>query len=199
MFVPDAFPIQKAGDTMANMKNGIREWIKALVIAVILAVIIRQFLIAPIVVDGFSMMPTLKDTDRMIVNKFSYVIGEPKRFDIIVFQAPDGNDYIKRVIGLPGDKIEYREDTLYVNGKPYAEPYLKEYKAQLIDEGPLTEPFTLKDIIDQETVPKDHLFVMGDNRRFSKDSRHIGVIPYDKILGKTNIIYWPIKDIRKVE
>ena len=76
------------------------------------------------------------------------------------------------------------------------EPYLDEYKAQLIDEGQLTEPFTLKDIIDQETVPEDHLFVMGDNRRFSKDSRHIGVIPYDKILGKTNIIYWPIKDIR---
>ena len=102
---------------MANKKNGIREWIKVLVIAVILAVIIRQFLIAPIVVDGFSMMPTLKDTDRMIVNKSSYVIGEPKRFDIIVFQAPDGNDYIKRVIGLPGDKIEYKEDTLYINGK----------------------------------------------------------------------------------
>ena len=135
----------------------------------------------------------------MIVNKFSYVIGEPKRFDIIVFQAPEGKAYIKRVIGLPGDKVEYKEDTLYINGKAYAEAYLDEYKAKLIDGGPLTEPFTLKDIIDQETIPKDHLFVMGDNRRFSKDSRHIGVISYDKILGKTNIIYWPMKDVRKVE
>lgn len=184
---------------MANMKNGIREWIKALVIAIILAGVIRQFFFAPIVVDGFSMMPTLKDTDRMVVNKISYAIGEPNHFDIIVFQAPEGKAYIKRVIGLPGDKVEYKEDTLYINDKAYAEPYLDEYKAQLIDGGPLTEPFTLMDIIDQETVPEDHLFVMGDNRRFSKDSRHIGVISYDKVLGKTNIIYWPIKDIRKVE
>src|SRR3954452_12229770 len=110
--------------TMAKKKNGIREWIKALIIAVILVTVMRQFFFAPIVVDGFSMMPTLKDTDRMIVNKFSYVIGHPKRFDIIVFQAPEGQDYIKRVIGLPGDKVEYKEDTLYINGKAYAEPYL---------------------------------------------------------------------------
>ena len=184
---------------MANKKNKIREWIKALVIAIILAGVIRQFFFAPIVVDGFSMMPTLKDTDRMIVNKISYAIGEPNHFDIIVFQAPEGKAYIKRVIGLPGDKVEYKEDTLYINDKAYAEPYLDEYKAQLIDGGPLTEPFTLMDIIDQETVPEDHLFVMGDNRRFSKDSRHIGVISYDKVLGKTNTIYWPMKDIRKVD
>ena len=186
---------------MANRKNGIREWIKALVIAIILATVIRQFFFAPIVVDGFSMMPTLKDTDRMIVNKFSYIIGEPDRFDIIVFQAPEGKGraYIKRVIGLPGDKVEYKDDTLYINDKAYDESYLEEYKAQLIDNGPLTEPFTLTDIIDQETVPEDHLFVMGDNRRFSKDSRHIGVISYDKVIGKTNIIYWPLKDVRKVE
>lgn len=184
---------------MAKRKHEIREWIKAIITAIILVTAIRQFLFTPIVVDGISMMPTLKDTDRMIVNKMSYIIGEPKRFDIIVFQAPEGKAYIKRVIGLPGDKVEYKEDKLYINGKAYAEPYLEEYKAQLVDGGPLTEPFTLKDIIGQDTVPKDSLFVMGDNRRFSKDSRHIGVISYDKILGKTNVIYWPIKDVQIVE
>ena len=110
----------KDGDD-ANMKDKIREWIKALVIAIILVAVIRQFFFTPIVVDGFSMMPTLKDTDRMIVNKFSYAIGEPKHFDIIVFQAPEGKAYIKRVIGLPGDKVEYKEDTLYINDKAYAE------------------------------------------------------------------------------
>ena len=110
------------------MKDRIRQWIKALVIAIILVAVIRQFFFSPIVVDGFSMMPTLKDTDRMIVNKFSYVIGEPKRFDIIVFQAPEGKAYIKRVIGLPGDKVEYKEDIFYINGKAYAEAYLDEYK-----------------------------------------------------------------------
>ena len=89
------------------------------------------------------MMPTLHDQDRMIVSKLSYEIGQPKRFDIIVFHAPEGKDYIKRVIGLPGDRIEYKNDTLYVNGKAYKEPYLAEYKKQLVD-GPLTDPFTLK-------------------------------------------------------
>lgn len=80
----------------------------------------------------------------MIVNKFSYKIGDPKRFDIIVFHAPEGKDYIKRVIGLPGDEIEYKNDTLYINGKAYKEPYLDEYKKSVID-GPLTEPFTLEE------------------------------------------------------
>lgn len=145
------------------------------------------------------MLPTLHNQDRMIVNKLSYKIGEPRRFDIVVFHAEEGKDYIKRVIGLPGDRIEYKNDTLYVNGKAYKEPYLDEYKKQVID-GPLTEPFTLEDIPGgQETVPKGHLFVMGDNRRFSKDSRHIGFIPMEKVVGKTSIVYWPLSDMRIIK
>ncbi|MDF9762423.1 MULTISPECIES: signal peptidase I [Peribacillus] len=186
---------------MAKKKNELWEWTKAVIIAVIAATLIRYFLLAPIVVDGNSMMPTLKNTDRMLVNKISYSIGEPKRFDIIVFEAPEGKDYIKRVIGLPGEKVEYKDDTLYVNGKAYDEPYLDEYKKQLIDGGALTEPFTLSDVIEQGTVPEDHLFVLGDNRRVSKDSRYIsvGVVPYDKVLGKTKLVYWPIEDFRLAE
>src|SRR5437763_449971 len=118
---------------MTKKKNELWEWTKALLIAVALAAVIRYFLFAPIVVDGLSMMPTLHDQDRMIVNKLSYEIGTPHRFDIIVFHAPEGKDYIKRVIGLPGDRIEYKNDTLYVNGKAYKEPYLDEYKKQLVD------------------------------------------------------------------
>jgi signal peptidase I len=186
------------GNKMKKKKNEFWEWTKALLIAVLLAAVIRYFLFAPIVVDGLSMMPTLKDQDRMIVNKLSYKIGEPERFDIIVFHAPENRDYIKRVIGLPGDRIEYKNDTLYVNGKAYEEPYLEEQKKEIID-GPLTEPFTLEEIIGQETVPEGHLFVMGDNRRFSKDSRHIGTIPMEDVLGKTSVIYWPMKNIRIVE
>src|SRR4051812_10318710 len=180
---------------MTKKKNELWEWTKALLIAVALAAVIRYFLFAPIVVDGLSMMPTLQHQDRMIVNKLSYNIGEPKRFDIIVFHAPEQKDYIKRVIGLPGDRIEYKDDTLYVNGKAYEEPYLDEYKKEVID-GPLTESFTLTEKIGQETVPDGELFVMGDNRRFSKDSRHIGTVPMEKILGKTSVIYWPLEDIR---
>ena len=192
------FMLRMVGNEMAKKKNELWEWMKALIIAVVLAAVIRSFLFAPIVVDGLSMMPTLHDHDRMIVNKFSYTIGEPKRFDVIVFHAPENKDYIKRIIGLPGDTVEYKDDILYVNGKALKEPYLDEYKKQVID-GPLTEPFTLKDKIGRETVPDGHLFVMGDNRRFSKDSRHIGAISMDKVLGKTSILYWPIKDAQIVK
>jgi signal peptidase I len=194
----NTFLIGIGGNRMAKKKNELWEWIKALLIAVILAAVIRYFLFAPIVVDGLSMMPTLHDQDRMIVNKLSYEIGTPHRFDIIVFHAPEGKDYIKRVIGLPGDRIEYKNDTLYVNGKAYKEPYLDEYKKQLVD-GPLTDPFTLKEKIGRDTVPKGELFVMGDNRRFSKDSRHIGTVPLSKVVGKTSIVYWPLKDAHIVK
>ncbi|QQZ07968.1 signal peptidase I [Heyndrickxia vini] len=180
---------------MSKQKNELWEWTKALLIAVALAVIIRYFLFAPIVVDGSSMMPTLQNGDRMIVNK----LGNPDRFDIVVFHAPEKKDYIKRVIGLPGDKIEYKNDTLYINGKAYKEPYLDKYKKDL-PEGPLTEDFTLKDTpVGQETVPEGEIFVMGDNRRFSKDSRHIGAVPLKKVIGDTKLIYWPISDIRLVK
>ncbi|MBD3109464.1 signal peptidase I [Bacillus sp. AGMB 02131] len=180
-------------------KSELWEWIKALLIAVALAVIIRFFLIAPIVVDGYSMMPTLHDQDRMIVNKISYTFSDPERFDIVVFHAPEGKDYIKRIIGLPGDTVEYIDDVLYINGEPIDEPYLDEYKEQVFD-GPLTDSFTLLDIPDgQETVPEGYLFVMGDNRRNSKDSRHIGFVSMDKVVGKTSIVYWPISDMRIVK
>lgn len=180
-------------------KSELWEWIKALLIAVALAVIIRFFLIAPIVVDGYSMMPTLHDQDRMIVNKISYTFSDPERFDIVVFHAPEGKDYIKRIIGLPGDTVEYIDDVLYINGEAIDEPYLDEYKEQVFD-GPLTDSFTLLDIPNgQQTVPEGYLFVMGDNRRNSKDSRHIGFVSMDKVVGKTSIVYWPISDMRIVE
>lgn len=188
----------EAGEDMTKKKNEVLEWIKALAIAVILAAIIRSFFFAPIVVDGYSMMPTLHTQDRMIVNKFSYKMGDPERFDIVVFHATVDKDYIKRVIGLPGDHVEYKNDTLYINGEKYEEPYLDEYKTELID-GPLTEPFDLESITGESTVPKGHLFVMGDNRRQSKDSRHIGTIPIEEVMGKTSLVYWPFSQIRLVE
>ncbi|MCA1030051.1 signal peptidase I [Bacillus timonensis] len=177
---------------MTRTKNELWEWVKALAIAVILAAVIRYFFFAPIVVDGTSMMPTLHDKDRMIVNKIGYMIGDAKRFDIVVFHATEEKDYIKRVIGLPGDRVEYIEDVLYINGMKFEEPYLDPYKAELID-GPLTDPFVV------ETVPEGHVFVMGDNRRYSKDSRHIGPVPIEKVLGKTNMVYWPLSDVRVVD
>ena len=138
-------------------------------------------------------MPTLNDGDWMIVNK----LGEPERFDIVVFHAPEHKDYIKRVIGLPGDKVEYKDDKLYINGKYQKESYLDEYKEQ--EPGPLTPDFTLKDITGEETVPEGEIFVLGDNRLYSKDSRHIGTIKIDEVVGDTGVVFWPLNKIRLVD
>lgn len=165
------------------------EWLKAIVIALILVFVIRHFLFAPVIVDGESMIPTLEHGDRLIVNKVAYSIGEPERFDIIVFHAPAGKDYIKRVIGLPGDEIEFSEDSLYVNGEEIDEPFLNQLKEEY-DGGRLTNDF------EAITVPDDHLFVLGDNRRHSRDSRDIGTIHKDEVIGKANIVFWPVTNIR---
>ncbi|MCA1058902.1 signal peptidase I [Rossellomorea aquimaris] len=179
---------------MVTEKRKIWGWAQPLIIGVVLAFIIRSFIIIPIVVEGASMNATLLDQDRMIVNK----MDKPERFDIIVFHATNTEDYIKRVIGLPGDKVEYKNDTLYINGKAYAEPYLDKQKESVI--GALTPDFTLEDTpVKQLTVPDGELFVMGDNRRYSKDSRQIGSIPIDKVVGTTNIVYWPVKEMKIIK
>jgi signal peptidase I len=179
-------------------KNETWEWTKALLIAFGLAAIIRIFLFTPIVVDGESMMPTLVHGDKMIVNKIGYTIGEPDRFDIVVFHAPEKKDYIKRVIGLPGDEIKYQDDVLYINGEPFDEPYLDQYKAEILD-GTLTENFVIEEKLGSKTVPEGYVFVLGDNRRKSKDSRMIGFVSIDEIIGSTKTVFWPIKNIGFVD
>lgn len=172
---------------MTKKNSQMRDWIKSIGIALAIAFIVRSFIFTPIVVDGASMEPTLQEENRMIVTK----IGEPKRFDIVVFHAPDGKDYIKRVIGLPGDRIEYKDDVLYINGKAYDEPYLEKFKEK-ISGGTLTGSFTLKETaVGTDTVPKGHLFVLGDNRIVSKDSRGIGAVPMGKVIGTTKLVFYP--------
>lgn len=135
------------------------------------------------------MMPTLRDGNLLIVNKF----GGIQRFDIIVFHANKQEDYVKRVIGLPGDRIAYKNDVLYVNGKPVKEPYLKSHKRKLID-GKLTGDFTLEEVTGKKTVPKGCVFVLGDNRLSSWDSRHFGFVKMNQIVGKVNARYWPFDE-----
>lgn len=165
------------------------EWIKALVIALVLALFIRHFLFTPIVVDGISMMPTLQDGDRLIANKIGYRISGLDRFDIIVFRATEEKDYIKRVIGLPGDHIEYRDDVLYINGEAYEEAYLDEYRSTVTD-GPLTSDFELEALTGSATVPEGKYFVLGDNRRNSEDSRIIGFVAAEDVIGESSFIFW---------
>lgn len=180
---------------MSTVRSESWEWLKAILIALLLAFVIRYFLFAPIVVDGQSMMPTLQNSDRLIVNKIGYTISKPERFDIIVFHATSEKDYIKRVIGLPGDTIAYENDALYINGELVEELYLAEYQKSAYSL-PLTGDFTLEDYTGAKVVPEGHLFVLGDNRQHSKDSRHIGFISYDSIVGSANVIFWPFSEIR---
>jgi len=154
--------------------------LESVIIAVILAVIIRFFIIQPFYIPSGSMEPTLTKGDRIIVNKFIYRFQEPKRGDVIVFKYPldPKRDFIKRVIGVPGDTVEIKDSELIINGKPVLEPYLPQ-GLKFADYGPVT-------------VPQDKFLMMGDNRNNSEDSRVWGLLPRENIRGKAIVLYWPL-------
>jgi signal peptidase I len=156
---------------------------------------LRQYVFTPVIVKGDSMDPTLHDGERVIALKNTQI----NRFDIITFEAPDekGKNYIKRVIGLPGDVVEYKEDTLFINGQAYEEPYLTAFKEQLTDGYSLTSDFTMADF-GVSQIPEGKLLVLGDNRRISKDSRTIGLIDEEVVLGDVKFIFWPLEDFGQI-
>lgn len=165
-----------------NTRKEVWSWIKSIVFAVVIALICREFLFAPVVVEGKSMQPTFQDQNRLIISKTSGI----QRFDMVVFHSPEpGKDYIKRVIGLPGDTVEMRQDTLYINGKKYDEPYLAASKKNLPYSEQLTEDF-------QVIVPEGAYYVMGDNRRQSRDSREIGPISEQEMIGEVKLRFFPL-------
>ncbi|MFD3447294.1 signal peptidase I [Microbacteriaceae bacterium 4G12] len=171
------------------------EWIKIIGIGVVLAIFCRAFFFSTYIVEGKSMMPTLQDGNLLVINKIGYQIGELHRFDVIVFHANKREDYVKRIIGLPGDHIEYKNDKLYVNGQFIAEPYLDEHKLQLKG-GLLTGDFKLEEVTDKKTVPPNCIFVLGDNRLGSWDSRQFGFVKIEQVVGKVDLRYWPIGEVR---
>ncbi|BAU27578.1 signal peptidase I [Aneurinibacillus soli] len=172
-------------------KNEAWEWIKALGIAIILALIIRSFLFAPFLVDGSSMMPTLENGERLIVNKLVYHLNGPKRGEIVVFHASATKDYIKRVIATEGETVEMKNDQLYINDKPVDEPYLAQYKLQAKQQG-----YKLTDDFPKQKIPAGHVFVMGDNRQNSQDSRIIGPVAIKEMVGRSEVVIWPYTKIR---
>ena len=113
----------------AELKKEGLEWLKAIVIALLLVILVRTFFISSYVVKGSSMLPTLEDGNKLIVNKLVYHIGDLERFDVIVFHATEQDDYVKRIIGLPGDTVEYTNGQLYINGKLHEEEYLEDFGA----------------------------------------------------------------------
>lgn len=179
-------------------QNELWAWIKAIGLAIIFTIGIRYFIFSPVAVEGASMMPTFEDGDKVIVNKVGPKISDYQRFDVIVFKAAsEEKNYIKRIIGLPGDHIAYKDDVLYINGKAYEEPYLTKYKEALLDKGDFTYDFTLDEQLGEMTVPEGHFFVLGDNRRGSIDSRDqtVGFVAQDKILGTAGFVLWPFNRI----
>ncbi|MYL18409.1 signal peptidase I [Halobacillus litoralis] len=165
------------------------KWIRTVLLALLLAFVFRSYLFASYVVDGESMEPTLYDGNLLMVNKAVYDWSEIDRQQVIVFHANEEEDYVKRVIGIPGDEIEFKNDQLYVNGVLLEESYLDDLRPN--DGLPFTEDFTLEEATGSATVPEGHLFVMGDNRRDSLDSRYFGFVPEDTVVGKVDIRYWP--------
>ena len=168
--------------------TSIIEWIVVVAVAVTAALLVRQFVLQQFAVSGHSMDTTLHDGDRVLVNKMSYRLHDPRRGDIVVLKTLEGageRDLIKRVIALPGETIEYRSCVLYVDGKVLIEPYL--------DPNVVT-PHACGNDQTPLKVPAGHVFVMGDNRGGSKDSRDLGPIAYGNLLGRAFVVVWPIRD-----
>lgn len=168
-------------------KNEWIEWIKAIIIAIVITFGLKTFIISTSVVEGESMAPTLNDGDRIIFNKLIYLIGEPDRGDVVIIQRTLKN-YVKRVIALPGEKIEMKNHILYIDDQPSEQQYLSE------------ESDTHTGNFGPYSIPNEHYFVMGDNRAISKDSRNgLGLIEEDEIVGRSEFIYFPFSEWAKTE
>ncbi|SJZ63608.1 signal peptidase I [Selenihalanaerobacter shriftii] len=167
---------------MGISKAEIKEYLEAVVIAVILSFIIITFIIQAFYIPSGSMRPTLEPGDRIFVNKFIYRFKNPERFDIIVFKYPVNprKKFIKRVIGLPGDTVSIDNGTVYVNDRPLKENYTLDVGYSNYQE---------------VEVPPKHYFVLGDNRNNSEDSRFWGFVPRKNVIGKALVRFWPLSRI----
>ena len=189
----------------AQPKSVAREWIESIVIAFILALFIRTFFIQAFKIPTGSMRMTLLEGDRILVNKLRYGpkiplskhrlpgFTEPKAGDVVVFIYPEDKkrDFIKRLIAVGGDKVEIKEGKIYVNGKPVGiSPIKNIYYYNRGDFGQVDKAIE---------VPRDNYFVLGDNSASSKDSRYWGFVPKDMVIGRAELIYWPLNRMRFIK
>lgn len=177
----------EVGETEPSFARNLLEWAAILVGALVVALVVTRFLIQAFFIPSLSMFPTLDIDDRVLVNKLSYDLHEVNRGDLVVFERPaseadsDIKDLIKRVVALGGETVESRDGQLFVNGEPLDEPYLQ---AGIETNG-----------VEVTTIPSGHIFVMGDNRGDSRDSRFFGPLPEELIIGRAFVKVWPLLDV----
>lgn len=165
----------------------ILEWVLTLGMALVLALLIRSYIFEPVRVDGNSMLNTLKDGEYMIATKFDYLSSDsPKRFDIAIVHYPGrgSTNFVKRIVGLPGETLELRHGELYINGEPVPQNF--DHTPSISSFGPVT-------------VPQGAYFVMGDNRDNSNDSRAVGPLTRDMIKGHVQYVAFPFDRMRVIE
>jgi signal peptidase I len=167
------------------VKSVLRELIESVLPALVIVLVVNIFLAQATRVEGQSMEPNLHDNQRLIIEKITYRFREPQRGDIIVLRRPSRSTepLIKRVVGLPGETVSIHEGRVYIDGDPLGEEYLNQ-------ETWGTMPPRL--------VPEEHVFVLGDNRKASNDSRSFGMVPFDDIIGRAWLRYWPPNEVGPV-
>lgn len=182
-----------------NWKKEVLEWVASILIAVVLALTIREYVFTLVKVQGASMEPTLSNSDRLYVNRFFYT---PEKGDVIIFEpaSAPGHPYVKRIIATEGDTvyIDFTTGDVYINDVLIREPYIKEKtkkKGMYIINQEKTVGYSRENPI---VIKPDHYFVMGDNRNNSKDSRELGQIPKEEIMGGAVFRFWPLDEIGSV-
>ncbi len=183
-----------------NWKRELLDWVQAIVIAIVIALLIKNFVFTLVQVDGDSMLPTLQNSNRLYVNRFMYT---PEKGDIVIFKPEDDpkRPYIKRVIATEGDTvyIDFESSTVYVNDEPIDEPYIKEptklvgsYISRLVSTGNYSREQPIR-------VEENKIFVMGDNRNHSRDSREIGLVDKKQIIGGAVFRFWPLNEFGSLD
>ncbi|WP_086444796.1 signal peptidase I [Candidatus Enterococcus lemimoniae] len=175
------------------VKNYLKELIVAISLSVVLILVISSFFLTIVTVHGFSMIPTLREKDQILVQKTT----DFKRFDLVAFKSGNGNTQIRRVIGLPEEKIAYTDDTLFVNDQPIDEKFIMDEINESQRNGKnYTEDFTNRTLTSAVVIPEGYYLVLGDNRPYATDSRHYGLIAKENVIGKITMQLLPFGEMK---
>jgi len=179
--------VESPSPSQQAAKSWLRESLESIIPALIIVLLINAFLAQATRVEGQSMEPSLHNNERLIIEKVSYRLRPPERGEIVVLHIPGRESsapLIKRVVGLPGESVEIHDGKVYIQGKVLDEPYLTQMTYGNMP---------------ARVVPPDHVFLLGDNRNASNDSRFFGMVPFEEIVGRAWLRYWPLDEIGLME